>query len=1249
MSPIIKNSDSPKSASNISAVPSFPNVSKNSQIFTVRTQKAALLSIKLPLHLCHTQSAKLLLDSGSEISILKLGHAKDDVLVYTDQKVLMKGVTENLIASLGVATGKIQINGVTFIHSFHLVRDDFPIPTEGILGQDFLSAYKAIINQRNSKFSFVVKGVEVCLPITELQNSIDSEITIPARCEYMAKVPVNFKETKLCLRREISPGLFIGNCIVQPQQGACIVNIVNSTENSLELKTSDIQFESLDDYQMINFTAASSNKRLDLLEEQIDTSHMNLEERESILHICREFNDLFHLEGDQLTHTDIVKHEIPLISDKPVFVKPYRLPESQKQEVYQQINNMLDEGIIQHSCSPYNSPILVVPKKPDREGNKKWRLVVDFRKLNEITESDAYPLPNITEILDQLGNSKYFSVVDLAHGFHQIPISEKSKPLTAFSFYGHYEYCRMPMGLKGAPATFQRLMNNVLVGLQGLKCFVYLDDIIIYGNSLQDHNSKLIDIFSRLRQSGLKLQPQKCEFLRKEITYLGHIISEDGVKPDVNKIKAVLDFPVPTNEKQLKSFLGLASYYRRFMKNFSQIAYPLNNLLKKNVTFDWNALCEEAFNKIKEKLTSPPILQFPDFSKNFILTTDASQYAIGSILSQGVPGNDLPVAYASRTLNKAEINYSTIERELLAIVWSVQHFRPYLFGRKFTIMTDHKPLVYLFSVSDPSSRLLRFRLKLEEYDYNIIYKPGKYNNADSLSRIHRISVRRNLYKNYLKEIENNSINNDLIVDSDKNLNDALKEENIVYLTDREFSNNVEFHNSVYELKAQDPQIHNIAYLKSDGRYFIYLITRDTKNHISSYEDLFYCLFNLKEFCFEKGISQLSISSKLFKAENFQINAVKVMLKYIFKNSNIVVTLYHENIRDNLTTSEIQEILKEFHVTSLGGHEGVNKTFNRIKQYYKWKNMFKDIQKYVRSCEQCQKNKCSRHTKLPMIITTTSKVPFEKIFLDIVGPLNQSDNNNKYVLTFHDDLTKFSIAIPLPNQEANTIAHAFATRIVCQYGIPDSIVTDQGSNFMSEVFKETCRLLKIKKIHCSSYHPQSNGSLERSHRTLVEYLRHFLNQDLTNWDEFLPYAAFTFNTTPHTSTKFSPFELLYGRKAKLPTSITKSPEVIYNYDDYTNELKARMQHSHEIARKNLLSSKEKSKEYYDKNIKQLKLKVGDKVLLRNEEKKAGKTKKLQSLYKGPYEVITIDSDVNCTIKINKKLIKVHMNRLKKFTE
>lgn len=300
----------------------------------------------------------------------------------------------------------------------------------------------------------------------------------------------------------------------------------------------------------------------------------------------RVYNDLFFIPGDKLTCTKTETLRVPLeAGTQPINRKQYRLPEAHKLEAQNQIQKMLEEGIIEHSTSPFNFPVILVPKKSTEQGGKKkYRLCVDFRLLNKACVPISYPLPRIELILDGLGKSRYFSSLDLASGFHQIMVEREDRHKLAFSMgFGHYQYCRAPFGLKNLPYHFQALLNTVLTGLQGIRCYVYLDDVIIFAKDLEEHNEKLIEIFERFREHNLKLQPEKCQFLMTEITYLGHRCTENGTKPDDGLTRVIQNYPCPKNVKQVQSFLGLANYYRKFIKDFSKMAAPINHLLKKEV------------------------------------------------------------------------------------------------------------------------------------------------------------------------------------------------------------------------------------------------------------------------------------------------------------------------------------------------------------------------------------------------------------------------------------------------------------------------------------------------------------------------------------------------------------------------------------------------------------------------------------------------------------------------------------------
>lgn len=467
------------------------------------------------------------------------------------------------------------------------------------------------------------------------------------------------------------------------------------------------------------------------------TQHLSEERRAQVEALLKEYYHLMYEEGKTgLGGARGVSHRIVTGDATPIYKRPYKVPHALRPEVERQIRKMKEEGVITDSDSPWSAPVVLVPKK-STDGETKYRFCTDFRALNQVTKVPVYPIPNITETLESMGKARYFSTLDLASGYHQIPMDPVDKEKTAFStFLGHYEYTRMPFGLAGAPATFQRFMDRVLAGIKGDECYVYLDDVVIFGKTFEEHLIRLRNVLSCLRAAQLKIQLEKCHFVVNEVAYLGHVVGRDGVRPDPKTVEAIRTYPVPKNPKEVQKFLGLAGWYRRFIPDYATKAKPLTELTRKDQTFKWEAAQEQAFQTLTGYLCSDSVLIYPDFSEPFLLATDASGVAVGAVLSQKREGYDRPIAYASRGLNAAERNYTVTEQELLAVVWAIKQFRCYLYGRRFTLITDHAALRWMLSIKDPSSRLTRWALRLEEYDYDVIHRPGKlHKNADALSRV----------------------------------------------------------------------------------------------------------------------------------------------------------------------------------------------------------------------------------------------------------------------------------------------------------------------------------------------------------------------------------------------------------------------------------------------------------------------------------------------------------------------------------
>jgi transposase InsO family protein len=1253
--------------------------------------KAELDRDHLTCHIEQTISkkSKLLLDSGSELNLIKISSLADQTIVYEDVIYHLKGINDQIVHTLGQTQLELYIEDKIIVAMFQVIHSTFPIPNDGILGRPFMVENKIILNYQTNEV-IIPDGAEIVLqPRTETLVGIEAE---------------NRAENEIILIecQEVTKSVMCSNAVTKVQNKRVLATLINPTEEAIRLKTPNLKELIHEQFReaLIHSVQVTdrqeephaSSIRLKRLEEALRTDHLNSEERESLVAICQDYSDIFFLEGDRVSATTAVTHRIKTSEAvSPIHVKPYRLPQRHRQEITDQMEALEREGVITASESPWNAPLLVVPKKPDVNGQVKYRVCVDFRRLNEVTIGDAFPLPNIVDILDQLGRSKYYSTLDLAHGYHQIPMSPSDRSKTAFSTdRGHFEFERMPFGLKGAPGTFQRLMNKVLIGINGIKAFVYLDDIIIYAKDLNDHSQKITEIFQRLRQYNLKLQPLKCEFLRKEVNYLGHQITDEGVKPDPQKISCVKQFPIPRNVKEVKSFLGLSGYYRRFIRNYGQIAKPLTSLLKKDVPYIWSDLCQTSFETLKNLLTQAPILQYPDFQKPFNLTCDASNYAIGCILSQGPIGKDLPIAFASRTLNKAEINYNVTEKELTSIVWGIKVFRPYLFGQHFNIITDHRALVWLFNITDPGSRLTRWRLKLEEYQYTIHFKPGVNNtNADALSRIQVVTTRAQTSSSHqhnqseppetqgtsLKSVDNEHPDSESKGESDTGYQAFLKADetklgptkNISERTGDLFSLDAgislahcvsadfksrkgiafEFRNrfgKVNELRRQKCQITESATINVNNHQVFYIIIKEFFWQKASYEILFQSLQNLKAICIKYKVTQLACPRLGCDLDGLKWEVVRNILRYIFRDSPVYIQIY---TRDELTADNKLQIIREFHENPLGGHQGITRTYNKIAQQYQWQGMRAQIRKYIKKCPVCQINKTPNRTiKEPMVITTTASKPFEKVFMDIVGPLNKSYHGNSYILTLIDDFSKFTWACAMKDHEANTVAQHFVTQFVCLHGQPKSLVTDCGTEFLSKVFKEVCKLLNISQTSTTPYHPQSNGSLERSHRTLGEYLRNYSGKNPQNWDVHVPYAMYCHNSSVHTSTGFQPHEIVYGYPLSIPNSLSRKPEPQYNYQDYQYEMKRLMQETHQMVTEQQTKSKQKSQERYDRTAVPLQLNEGDKVIVQEKTSKG----KLAPKWLGPFTVVETNADSpNVTILKKNKHVKLHKNLLKKFHE
>lgn len=1107
--------------------------------------------------------------------------------------------------------------------------------------------------------------------VSQPQKFKPYHIIIPGRTQQVIKIPTIQNKGVGILNYIKTSNTEIPRSLVKIQNNFAITTILNLSEREIKLTiTKPFNVELIDETEVHFFKESMPAENTEYSQDydnllkqnqkNLRLSHCNTEEYQAIRNLCFEYRDIFHHEDVPLSFTNQIKHDIKLKNDSPIFTKSYRYPHIHKAEVDSQVQKMLNSNIIQNSNSPWSSPIWIVPKKLDASNKKKWRVVIDYRKLNEQTIDDKFPLPNITDILDKLGKCNYFSTLDLANGFHQIEMNPNDIAKTAFSTdTGHYEFKRMPFGLKNAPSTFQRVMNNILRGLQNEICAVYLDDIIIFSTSLQEHIQRLRSVFQRIRESNFKIQLDKSEFLKREVAYLGHLITAEGVKPNPDKISAIKNYPIPKTPKEIKSFLGLAGYYRKFIRDFAKISKPMTSCLKKDAKVTHSPEFVNSFNHLKNLLINSPILQYPDFSKPFVLTTDASNVAIGSVLSQGNPPNDKPISYASRTLNETEQRYSVIERELLSIVWSCKVHRPYLFGNKFKIYTDHRPLVWLFNLKEPNSKLIRWRLKLEEYDFEIIYKNGKQNtNADALSRIQ-------LNNNETDSIVNNpgDVNQDVLdylrqlaENPTETINPQTPDEtqNTESLVDQPINNQQKIN------IIQDIQI-------NDTNDTVHTSSNETRNNgIPILDEIINNKLN--QIIIDKNahpgikISEMKIDDKTIKTIKIPLNdpqsIIDTLKNYIDPDRRtyiyfqckelipLVTQTYMQHFKplklyqctklvNNITGKDEQLMFIKHQHEGKTNHRGIAETYDKLKTNYYWKNMKNDITNYINQCDICQTAKYSRQNPyVPLVLTETPNKPFQILHADLFYFDHQS------FLTIIDKFTKLGQAYPCTKDAISVqekLIQYFST-----YGIPDSIVIDNGTEFKNETIQELLKLQKIKIHFTTPKHHESNSPIERFHSTLIEHLR-ILKQkhaDLTP-TMLMPYAIIAYNNTIHSSTKYTPFELTFGH-----TNLRDPFDLISTtfYSDYISNHKDKLTTLyHEISKNQELAKKKVISKHNEKGDNQYHFKINQTVYKKLSERLKSKNK-----FNGPYKLIELLEHNKAKIKNpkNNKTETIHLKELRK---
>ena len=733
----------------------------------------------------------------------------------------------------------------------------------------------------------------------------------------------------------------------------------------------------------------------------------------------------------------------------------YNLSPTELEVLREYIDENLAKGFIRHSKSPAGAPIFFVKKK-----DGSLRLVVDYRGLNKVTIRNRYALPLISSLLEQISGAKFFTKIDLRGAYNLVRIRPGDEWKTAFrTRYGHFEYTVMPFGLTNAPAVFQHMANDIFRDFLDIFLIIYLDDLLIYSKTQEEHNAHVRQVLQRLREYGLYAKLEKCNFDCKQVEFLGYVVSSEGISMDPAKVQTVLDWQIPCSVRDVQCFLGFANFYRKFIKGYSAIILPLTQLTQKNQSFIWTPGANKAFMDLKKAFTSAPVLAHVDPHKPFIMEADASDFALGSILSQQGDDEQLhPVAFHSRKFNAAEINYEVHDKELLAIVDSFEQWRHLLEGslHQVLVYSDHKNLTYFHNARVLTRRQARWAQFLTRFEFKILYRPGsQQGKADALSR-----------RTYLAPHPGEAASDD--------------QKKIL-------------------LGPARLQAVEVSHMPVDSS-ILNSIRQDLRIDVFAQEILDHIDPN---------------RASCSKAQHPHVD----YNKFTWQND----LLFYKGLLYVPDGSSRLKVLQHCHDTYMAGHFGTQKTLELVSRAFWWPKLHNFVEEYVRTCDTCCRTKMPRHHPYgllqPLPISTK---PWQSIALDFITDLPLSRGFDT-ILTVVDRFTKMAHFLPCTKTiNSKETSDLVMREVFRHHGFPDNIVSDRGPQFISKFWRHLLSLLKISCNLSSSYHPQTDGQAERTNQTLEQYLRCFISYQQDDWADILHFAEFAYNNSVHSSTKVTPF-------------------------------------------------------------------------------------------------------------------------------
>jgi predicted aspartyl protease len=877
-----------------------------------------------------------------------------------------------------------------------------------------------------------------------------------------------------------------------------------------------------------------------------------------------EYRDVFSkVASDELPPHRVYDHKITLTEPLPAHFSPlYRQSTEELQATKEYLQEHLKKGFIANSNSPFASPVLFVKKA----GSNKLRFCIDYRKLNALTRNDPYPIPRIDELLSRITKAVRFTKVDIRQAFHRIRMSPESEEMTTFrTRYGMYKCKVLPFGLSNGPATYQRYMNDVLMDYLDDFCTAYLDDILIYSENEEEHETHVKKVLSRLRSAGLQADINKSEFHVTRTKYLGYILTTEGIEVDPEKVEVLKNWVRPTTVTGVKSYLGFCGFYRQFIENFGKLALPLTKLTRPSEPFLWTSGCEQAFQELKDRLLKIQALHHFHPELPTKLETDASDGVIAGILSQQHPDQKwYPIAFYSHVLVGHESNWEIHDKELYAIVEAFKKWRPEFQSvrSRIEVFTDHKSLEYFMTTKVLTSKQVRWMEFLSDFNFRIMYTTGKSNQkADILSRREQ----------------------DIQVQDQVKLDSRSR---ILLGPDR-----------------LDPRINSD--LASVFMHYATptMIATMTPEELTLDSDL---------------IRQLrDVNKSGFIDERKQ-------LKTGFKVTDDLL-LYKGRLCVERNTELCTKLIREVHDQVSSAHPSARKTYQLIAPLYYWNGMGSDCKTYVANCRACRISH-PRQTKQQGFLhpLKVPDYPMQHLCMDFKS-FPKDKHGYDAILVFICRLGKDSVSIPChKTTDAEGLARLFIQWIYRFGHCPESITSDRGPQFVSSFWSEFCRIIGVKLKLSTAYHKQTDGQTEIMNRYIDQRLRPFISFYQDNWSELIPLMDRVQMTLPHASIGMTPYRLKFGLDPRTSwdwnTPNTSTPREKLNFQEATS-LAKRMHTAWVTAQNNMTAAQARMERSTNQHRRPIDWAVGDKVYLSTRNLKTSRpSRKLAEQWTGPYEIL-----------------------------